>query len=166
MVTCFPPLVSAGAKVLILGSFPGSMSLQRQEYYAHPRNAFWYIIRVLLGLEDGLPYEERGKALTARGIALWDVLATCRREGSLDSSIEDKSIRVNDFEQFFRRYPEIRHVFFNGAKAEQEYRKRVLRSLRTNDMQYHRLPSTSPAMAMLSRDAKLACWTESIGKLL
>lgn len=164
MVSCFPPLVSAGAKVLILGSLPGNMSLQRQEYYAHPRNAFWYIIRTLLGLDDDLSYDERAKALMNHGIALWDVVATCQREGSLDSSIEGESIRVNDFKQFFRQYPEIRHVFFNGMKAEQEFRRRVLPSLGVNALQYCRLPSTSPAMASLSREAKRALWEDIVKK--
>jgi len=162
MATCFPPLVAADAKVLILGSFPGIMSLQKQEYYAHPRNAFWFIIQTVLGLKGVRSYAERVEALMAHGIALWDVLATCQREGSLDSSIDGKSICVNDFGQFFRQYPGIRRVCFNGVKAEQEYRRRVLRAIGANTLQYCRLPSTSPAMAMLSREAKLARWSEIV----
>ncbi|MDR3630603.1 MAG: DNA-deoxyinosine glycosylase [Desulfocapsaceae bacterium] len=165
MITCFPPLVSAEARILILGSFPGDASLQRREYYAHPRNAFWSIVQTLLRLEDGLSYVERGQALVSHGIALWDVLSTCERKGSLDSSIDDRTIIVNDFRQFFRQYPGIGWVFFNGMKAEREYQKKVLGSLGPNCLQYRRLPSTSPAMATLSREDKLARWTEIMEKI-
>jgi len=118
MATCFSPLASPDAKILILGSFPGKESLRKQEYYAHPRNAFWSIIRILFRLEDSLSYLERVKALKSNRVALWDVLLSCQREGSLDSSIDDTTISVNDFTLFFRKYKEIQWVFFNGLKQK------------------------------------------------
>ena len=160
MVTCFPPLASPDAKALILGSFPGKESLRRQEYYAHPRNAFWFIILSLFHLGAGLSYEERAQVLKSHRLALWDVVSSCRREGSLDSSIDNTTIQVNDFKSFFREHKEIDRVFFNGLKAEKEYQRRVLPEADSfcRTLQYYRLPSTSPAMAMLTRDEKLARW--------
>jgi double-stranded uracil-DNA glycosylase len=167
MVTCFPPLASPDAKVLILGSFPGKESLRKQEYYAHPRNTFWFIIRSLFHLEDALSYEERAQVLRSRRLALWDVVSSCRRVGSLDSSIDNTTIQVNDFKTFFREYKDIERVFFNGLKAEKEYQRRVLPEASSfcRALQYHRLPSTSPAMAMLTRDEKLARWARVLDKL-
>ncbi len=168
MVTCFSPLASPDAKVLILGSFPGKESLQKQEYYAHPRNAFWFIIRTLFGLDDSLSYLERAQALKSNRVALWDVLLSCHRVGSLDSGIDDTTIHVNDFGLFFREYKEIDWIFFNGLKAEKEYQRRVVPSVGSlrNTLQYCRLPSTSPAMAMLTRDQKLAQWATILEKLV
>jgi double-stranded uracil-DNA glycosylase len=168
LTTSFPPLVSPGAKILILGSFPGEESLRKQEYYGHPRNVFWFIIRKLFQLDDALSYPERVKALTSHGIAVWDVLLSCRREGSLDSSIDDTTIQVNDFQSFFCRHEGIKRIFFNGTKAETEFRRRVLNSVKLlcNDIHYYRLPSTSPAMAMLTRDEKLAQWAKIMETLV
>jgi double-stranded uracil-DNA glycosylase len=167
MITCFSPLASPDAKILILGSFPGKESLQKQEYYAHPRNVFWFIIQTLFGLDESLSYLERAQALKSHRVALWDVLLSCQREGSLDSSIDDTTIHVNDFGLFFRKYKEIDWIFFNGLKAEKEYQRRVVPTVGSlgNTLQYCRLPSTSPAMAMLTRDQKLAQWTTILEKL-
>ena len=159
-VHSFPPIADAQARVLILGSMPGKLSLQAQQYYAHPRNAFWHILGELFGARADLPYPARMQVLKSNGIALWDVLASCTREGSLDSDIDDASIIANDFASFHRAHQDIAHVFFNGAKAEACYRKHVLTSLgsRATPLQYQRLPSTSPAHAALSWAQKLKAW--------
>lgn len=156
----FPPIIDDRARILILGSMPGEESLARNQYYAHPRNAFWFILGQILGFDYSLDYQHRANALKAAKIALWDVLGACQREGSLDTSIKDESIRVNDFEALLSRYPAIEAVFFNGARAEKEYMKRVLPGLETpgRDIHYQRLVSTSPAMAMMTREQKLAEW--------
>ncbi len=159
-VHSFPPIANAQARVLILGSMPGKLSLQAQQYYAHPRNAFWPILGELVGAHAELPYQARMQVLKANRIALWDVLKSCTREGSLDSDIDDASIIANDFASFHRTHPDITYVVFNGAKAEDSYRKYVLSSLvnPVPQMQYQRLPSTSPAHASLSRAQKLKAW--------
>jgi hypoxanthine-DNA glycosylase len=46
-----PPLVSAGTRVLVLGSFPGRRSRAERQYYAHPQNRFWPVMEELLGIE-------------------------------------------------------------------------------------------------------------------
>ena len=160
MVTGFPPIASDDAEILILGSIPSVKSLEESQYYGHPRNAFWYIMGKLLGFAPSLDYEKRKAFLIKHKIALLDVLKGCEREGSLDSAIKNDSMEINDFDTFFKSHPNIRRVFFNGIKAETEFRKRVLPELKEKhlDIEFKRLPSTSPAMASLTKSAKLAEW--------
>lgn len=158
--TAFPPVFGPDARVLILGSMPGEASLRQQQYYGHPRNAFWPILGELLGMPPQASYSERCAALIARGIALWDVIAACERPGSLDQAIRPETIRVNDFGTFFDATPGIVQVVFNGGTAEREYRRRVFPVLQAShrEIQQHRLPSTSPAHASLRFEQKLAAW--------
>jgi TDG/mug DNA glycosylase family protein len=157
--TGFPPISRADARILILGSMPSRESLARGRYYAHPRNAFWPIICDLLEIRSN-EYAERAAQLVARRVALWDVLQECFRPSSLDSDIEENSIVTNDFPAFFRDHPEVGAVYFNGAKAEAVYRKRVLPRLDTEPagLPMHRLPSTSPAHAGMSIEQKKQAW--------
>jgi TDG/mug DNA glycosylase family protein len=157
-VHCFAPIEDAAAIVLILGSMPGKASLAAGEYYAHPRNLFWPIMGELVGAHPGLPYEGRLRMLKSSGIALWDVLASCIRNSSLDSHIEEASVIPNDFKSFFLGHPNIACVFFNGVKAEQCFRKHVQPSLESQPLQYRRLPSTSPANAGTPYSKKLEAW--------
>jgi double-stranded uracil-DNA glycosylase len=156
----FAPIVSKNAKMLILGTMPGSASLLKQQYYGHPRNAFWPIMNTLFAMPPELCYRERKETLIDNGIALWDVLQACKRRGSLDSNIEMTSIKINNFEEFFAEYYKIKRVFFNGAMAEKLYRKYNLPLLlnRFPCIEYHRLPSTSPAYASLSVIQKAEAW--------
>lgn len=157
---CFPPIARADAKVLILGSLPGRKSLEMQQYYAHPQNAFWRIVMQILGVDGALPYTRRVKILTAHRIALWDVLAAAERPGSLDSSIVHASALANDFAAFYRTHPQIRRVYFNGRKAEDLYRRFVLPGLPADfsGLSYASLPSTSPAHAGMTFAQKLERW--------
>ena len=160
IVTGFPPIADNNAIILILGSMPSIKSLEEQQYYAHPRNSFWFIMTKLLGDKPDLDYAERKALLLHNKIALWDVLNTCQRKGSLDSSINNETIEVNDFNKFFTEHLSIRAVFFNGVRAQQEYNRHVLPVLNTefSSISYQRLPSTSPAMASLNREQKLQQW--------
>ena len=152
----FPPVSSADARVLILGSMPGKKSLQEKQYYALPQNAFWKIMGELAGAYPDLPYEKRLDALKDSGIALWDVLASCVRESSLDAHIRKES--ANDFASFFAQHPHITHVFFNGAKAEQCFKKFVQCKQPLPPLEFRRLPSTSPAHAGMRYEEKLKTW--------
>ena len=157
-VRSFAPIAAADATRLILGSMPGVASLRAGQYYAHPRNQFWRIVAELLGIDPGMPYSGRIGALASSGIALWDVLESCSRAGSLDAAIERGSVVPNDFAAFFARHPRVRRVFFNGSTAEQCYRRWVLPLLPAGTLTYLRLPSTSPAHAAMSFEEKLAAW--------
>jgi len=156
----FAPVVSGNAKVLILGSMPSVASLARQQYYGHPRNAFWPIMGALFGAVPELCYQQRKEILMQNGIAVWDVLQGCNRLGSLDSNIKLASIKINDFADFFAEYKLIEQVFFNGAMAEKLYKKHVLPILnqRFSYLEYQRLPSTSPAHASLRLEEKIEAW--------
>lgn len=157
-IQCFAPIEDANAKVLILGSMPSEASLRAGEYYAHPRNLFWRIMGSLISLNPEAPYEQRVQALKLSRIALWDVLHTCTREGSLDVNIDTDSQIPNDFQSFFSRHLNITHVFFNGAVAEHSYRKHVLPYIKIAKIEYLRLPSTSPANASIPYERKLEAW--------
>jgi len=155
----FAPVVRPDARVLVLGSMPGAASLAAGQYYAHARNAFWPIMGALFDAGPERPYHERLAKLNAAGVALWDVIAACERSGSLDSAIAPASVEANDFVRLFRDCPRISHVFFNGTVAETAFRRHVQRRIGLPpNLILIRLPSTSPAHAARSFDAKLAAW--------
>jgi TDG/mug DNA glycosylase family protein len=156
----FPPLARPDARLLVVGSMPGAASLAATEYYAHPRNAFWPIMAALLGATASGPYGERVELLLGHRIALWDVVACCRRTGSLDAAIEPGSVVVNDFATFFAQHAGVAAVFCNGAAALALYRRLVLPTLppEASALPVSGLPSTSPAHATRGFSAKLAAW--------
>jgi TDG/mug DNA glycosylase family protein len=159
-VVGFAPLTTPAARVLVLGSMPGLASLEKHQYYGKPQNAFWKIMGDLFGAGPDLHYEQRTAMLAAVDVAVWDVIASCVRPGSLDSNITMQSVRANDFAAFFVGQPAINHVFFNGRKAEETWRRFVMDDISAlrADLDYTTLPSTSPAMASLSYAAKLQQW--------
>lgn len=163
-VHSFPPIARSDAQILILGSMPGVASLQAGEYYAHPRNSFWRIMGALVGAGPELEYAARVERLVARRIAVWDVLKSCVRGGSLDSSIEADSIVPNDFAGFFHAHTNIAQVYFNGGTAERVFRRYVMSGLgaRAERIAFARLPSTSPAHAGRSFQQKLDAWRAAI----
>ena len=156
----FPPIASADARVLILGSMPSVASLEKGQYYGHPQNAFWPIMGRLFDAGPEVPYERRASILQEAGVAVWDVLRQCERPGSLDTAIRIDSERPNDFRTFFRNHANIGTIFFNGQKAETAFRWHVLASVEVlrRDLRFVRLPSTSRAHAGRSFAEKLAAW--------
>jgi hypoxanthine-DNA glycosylase len=161
-VHSFAPIADARARVLVLGSMPGERSLAQREYYAHPQNRFWRILATLTGVAHDAPYAVRIASLKDAGIALWDVLASCRRESSLDSAIERASMRANDFAAFFAAHPRLTHVCFNGATAEAVFRRHVRATLPERPIRYERLPSTSPAHAGMPAAQKARRWRTAL----
>lgn len=156
----FSPIIGPTPRVLILGSLPSRMSLQRSEYYANPRNVFWRIMGELFEAGPELEYAERAERLTACGVAVWDVLASSVRPGSLDADIDERTAEANDFAALFAGHRAIDRVFFNGRKAGQLFRRKVLAVDPDSFVRigFHDLPSTSPAHASMSYDDKLVAW--------
>jgi double-stranded uracil-DNA glycosylase len=157
----FAAIRRADAQLLILGTMPGRASLEANQYYAHPRNAFWKIAESVLRIPRSLDYQQRVELIRDRRIAIWDVLQSCERTTSLDSDIEADSLVANDFRALFAACPTIRAICFNGAKAGALYRRHVIESLpvRLRDLPQLVLPSTSPANARLTPRMKAVAWS-------
>lgn len=156
----FPPIARPDARVLVLGSLPGRMSLDMQQYYAQPRNAFWRIVEALWDIPRDAPYAARTRRLARERVALWDVCAAAVRVGSLDAAIVPASVEANDFAAFLARHPHVRAVYFNGAKSAELWRRLVAPTLHESlrALPTHALPSTSPAHQTLTFAAKLERW--------
>lgn len=154
MPKSFDPVISSSSEILVLGSMPGDESLRKNEYYGNPRNQFWRILYSLFGREKEEGYEKRLAFALDHKIALWDVIESCQREGSLDSNI--KEALPHDFENLYQKYPRIQVILFNGGKAYDVYRRQVGLTLKEG-LIYHSLPSTSPANTQRYED-KLEKW--------
>jgi double-stranded uracil-DNA glycosylase len=158
-VVGFPAVTAPDARALILGTAPSAQSLLAGEYYAHPRNAFWRIMEALFGQSPGLYYAARTNLLRREKIALWDVLQSAERPGSLDSSIVAETVVVNDFAGFIEQHPEVRTVFFNGGAARTLWDRHVAAMLSIAEhLSCVTLPSTSPANAKLTLADKVEAW--------
>jgi len=121
-----------------------------RQYYAHPQNAFWKIMARILG--EARSYREKTALLKKNKIALWDVIKTCERKGSLDTAI--KNPKYNDIESFLKKHPKIKRVLLNGGKAQASYIGYAKGKI---NLPYTRLPSTSPANTM-KFELKLKAW--------
>jgi hypoxanthine-DNA glycosylase len=152
---CFPPVIDAHTRVLILGSLPGEASLAHQQYYAHKQNRFWHLVGELIG-EDlaAMEYALRLQTLLAHRIGLWDVVAQARREGSLDGNIRDHS--ANDLVELIESLPALEAIAFNGGTAAR-IGERIL-GPHAQRFRILRLPSSSPAYASMNFAAKLVAW--------
>lgn len=151
-----PPVADARTRLVVLGSFPGVASLQARQYYGHPRNQFWPILQRLWPQHpqpDRADYADRCEWLLARGQGLWDVYASCERQGSLDSAIRHP--QVNDFAALRQRCPQLVAVAHNGGESAKH-----ARALHGLGLQVHQLPSTSPANASWSMERKLQAWQQ------
>lgn len=150
------PVIDANTRVLVLGSFPGAASLAAGQYYAHPRNQLWRLLSAVLGDDlAALPYGERLPRLLAHRVGLWDVLAACEREGSLDANIRNPA--ANDFERLRALCPRLETVGFNGQASGRfapQFEQAGYRTLV--------LPSSSPAHAALSFESKLVSWSRLV----
>ena len=148
----FDPIISKDSKILILGSFPGVISLEKQEYYAHPQNQFWSILFTLFNQEFSKDYSVRIQLIQNHGIGLWDVIDTCSRKGSLDADIQNEM--QNDIKSILQNHP-VKALFCNGQKSF----KNLQRIMGTScEIPIYLLPSTSPAYAAMKKQAKLEQW--------
>lgn len=149
----FRPVADVRSRILILGSMPGPMALEKREYYGFPGNHFWKIVPELLGEKDPVDYPKRIALLRDRRIALWDVIRSCTRRGAADSTI--RCVVPNDIPRLIKKYPDIRTIFLNGTTAESLYRRHFGDVIR---IPAYRLPSTSPAHASMPYAKKLEAW--------
>jgi TDG/mug DNA glycosylase family protein len=139
-------------RVLVLGSFPSVLSLERAEYYGNPRNRFWAVMEEVFGIPAALPYPERCRRLEHEGVALWDVVAACSRPGSADSRIRNPV--PNDILGFVRALPSVRLIALNGSTAGRLYH----RLCEVPGIPVVTLPSTSPANAAVTFAEKVRMW--------
>lgn len=154
-VRSLKPIIDDQSRVLILGSIPSAMSIEKQEYYANKGNHFWRAIYAIFDSELDSSYVERISFLRGKGVALWDVLKECNREGGIDPTITGRV--PNDFASLFEEYPGIKFVFFNGRMAEKSFEK-LVRLNPNSRLKLKRLPSTSSANARLTIEAKVEEW--------
>lgn len=153
----FAPAGALRPRVLILGSHPGQQSLQQQQYYAHPRNRFWPLMGTLLGFDAKLGYPARLQALSAAGVALWDVLARCVRPGSLDSAIQRDSEVANDLAGWLPDH-DVQLILFNGRAAAAAFDRHIRPVAGSALPRCLGLPSTSPANAAWSLPRLCEAW--------
>ncbi|PKL44898.1 MAG: DNA-deoxyinosine glycosylase [Candidatus Riflebacteria bacterium HGW-Riflebacteria-2] len=164
MKRSFAPVVVEDAVMLVLGSLPGEASLRAGQYYAHPHNLFWKFIFTCAGVEFSTDYVRRLEVLKSLRIALWDVLLQCRREGSLDASIEEDSEHPNDIVVLLKKLPQVRKICFNGQKAFSSFKRHILKVAPELEQRYQLvvLPSTSPANASQSYQSKFTRWQSEL----
>jgi hypoxanthine-DNA glycosylase len=160
----FAPIARHDARVLVLGSLPGQRSLQLAQYYGQPQNAFWRILADLTGVPAEADYAARVAGVLEQRIAVWDVVASAVRPGSLDADIDRRSVVANDFHAFFAVHARIERICCNGATAAALYRRLVLPQLASSlqRLPLRVLPSTSPAHASLSLAAKRSQWLAAL----
>jgi TDG/mug DNA glycosylase family protein len=157
----YPAIARTDATRLVLGIMPGKRSLEVQQYYAHPRNAFWGICAQALSFDATAPYEQRCTALLDAGIALWDVIGACERESSLDSDIDESTVKANDIGALLKRCPSVQSIYLNGATADRMFRRYVAPELgdRLATITLMKMPSTSPANARMNFEQKSERWS-------
>lgn len=161
----FNALTGSSLHTLILGTMPGQASLKADEYYAHPRNAFWPVLCAIMRSEtpswhapSSSSYVQRCEELTSHGYGLWDVLAYCERPGSLDSAIVKQSEIPNDIASLIHQSPNLHTIAFNGRTAEKLFKRHVSLSTVEKPLRTVTLPSSSPAMASLTLEQKYKAW--------
>lgn len=162
-------LYQSNARILILGSMPGQASLDSQQYYGHPRNQLWPLLEQLFGIAAHLDYPSRCQQALAAGIAFWDVIGSCQRQGSLDSAIVGSSIRFNPLHDLCLQLPDLQQIWLNGGKAAQsfrQYQRRYQQQSSSNwpapHIRIRELPSTSPAHASVTFAGKLQLWRQAL----
>ncbi len=153
-VYSFPPIASRKSRILILGTMPGVTSLKLQQYYGHRGNCFWKIVFYLFNQPFTTDYEKRKRLLTNNDLALWDILQACERQGSLDSAIQEEV--PNDIDSLLSELPLIQLIAFNGEKAAAFFNKYISLS---REIEFVRLPSTSPANNRIGFEDKVNRWS-------
>ncbi len=137
---------------------PSVASLQKHQYYGHPRNAFWPLMSELLEFELSSVYACNVKQVKRCGIAIWDVIDECQRPGSLDSAIVKGSVRINPIAGLLRTHPGLKRIALNGGTAARLFKRHILPDIDTDTLAIFSLPSTSPANARMNFEVKYDAW--------
>ena len=149
----FDLVANTHCRRLLLGSFPGALSFRDRQYYANPRNQFWQLLSPVVGIDlVPLGYADRLATLLAHGIGLWDVVATARRAGSLDSALRDVAPRA--LHSAAAGLPDLRAMAFNGATTFKIGQRQMAKCPKIKCLL---LPSSSPAHT-ISPGAKGEQW--------
>ena len=151
----FKPIVFKDTAILILGSFPSIRSFEKNFYYAHPRNQFWKILESV----TSYPVNNRDQKiwlLKECKFGLWDMIKSCQRDNSLDSSLEDEE--VNDLASFLEEHPSIEKLAFTGKKSEALFKTHFAHL----DIETVYLPSPSAAYAKMTMEDKVKIYKENL----
>lgn len=161
LIAGFEPIAASDARVLVLGTLPSKLSLEKRQYYGNPQNAFWRVMGELFGAGPDIPYADRADTLEGHGVAVWDVLQSAARRGSMDAAIVTGTATPNDFRAFYAAHTDLELVCFNGKKAGELYERLVAPpGIGTIDaIELRTLPSTSPAYASMTFSEKLRLWS-------
>lgn len=154
------PVIQKDTRVVVLGSMPSNQSIQLQQYYGHPRNHFWYIMEAVFQQPFvTLSYQDRLDHLTARGIGLWDVIASCERQGSADQRIKNE--QFNPLEKLANQLDNLQALALNGKKAADSLHKWE-KTYGKIAAERARLPSSSPVPGknVKSFDEKTILWRD------
>ena len=156
----FLPNIDGKSEILILGSMPGVKSLEEQQYYAHPQNRFWRLMGLFCNEENlqDFDYQEKLQILLKNKIALWDVIQSCNRDGSLDSNIQNEV--PNSIPDLLKLFPKIRVIGLNGNKSYTAFKKHFPDLLEKYSC--YKLPSTSPANARYKLDDLYNEWNKAV----
>lgn len=153
MLRSFKPFADSNSKILILGTMPGPMALEKKEYYGFTGNHFWKILFHLFNISKPLSYSEKIALIKEKRIALWDVFKSCERAGALDSAI--RHAEHNNIPGLLKKFPNIKYIFTDSKIAEKVYRKEFMPKIA---LPFANLPSPSPANAMISLEKKIKSW--------
>ena len=159
----FLPNINKKSEFLILGSMPGLKSLEKQQYYAHPQNRFWKLMELLCNADNlsNLDYKNKLQILLKNKIALWDVIQSCNRNGSLDSNIQNEI--PNNIPELLNQFPNIKIICLNGNKSYCAFKKHFPKTL--EQYKCYKLPSTSPANAKYKLQDLYQEWSKAINVL-
>lgn len=137
----FAPIVFDDSEVLLLGTLPGVLSLERGFYFADEGNYFWEFFCEYADCEKPQNMDDAILILKKVKVALWDVYESATREDknaketSSDSDISQ--VVWNDLQTFLKVHPNIKRIGVMGKKAYQDIIKQY------PDISVECLPSTS-----------------------
>ena len=154
----FPPLFDPQSQILILGSFPSVKSRETAFFYGHPQNRFWRVIAAIYEADVPQTVEQKKALLHTHHIAIWDVAASCRIEGSADSTMKD--VIANDLRPILSQC-HIQKICVNGKTAEKYYNKYTISQTGCKALL---LPSTSPANASWNLEKLIEAWRSILHK--